>query len=108
MTDPEKIAVATVTLMVTRDSMTRLPVTVPAHELEVMQALHGTENVQELDEKPAPVMLDPATEGERLQQKYGRGLIAELYGAAPARKVAAMCKEHEVKAKPAKTDKTPA
>jgi TPP-dependent indolepyruvate ferredoxin oxidoreductase alpha subunit len=108
MTEAEKkTPVATVALMVTRDSMTHLHVVVPAHELEVMSALHGQENVRVLDEKTEAVELELTAEGERLEQKYGKGLIRELFGADSGRKVAKLAAEHEVK--PAKkTDKTAA
>jgi hypothetical protein len=95
--DEKKMLVAGVRLMVTRDSMTRLPVTVPAHEVEIMQALHGQENVQVLDEKTGPIGIDPEFEGERLTQKYGRGLITELYGSLAGPKLAKAAAEHQVK-----------
>ena len=93
----EKMLVATAALMVSRDAMTHVPVTVPAHEVEIMQALHGVENVRVLEQKTEPTEIDPAVEGERLEQKYGQGLIRELFGATAPAKLAKLAAEHEVK-----------
>ena len=94
----EKILVATVALMVTRDAMTILPTTVPAHELAIQRAVFGRENVRVLDDKLAPVEIDPSIEAERLQQKYGGRALEKAYGSNFEQAIEKACAEHQVKA----------
>lgn len=65
---------------VRRDAMTTLPVTVPAHEVEIQKLIFGEDNVQVTSEDAGTVELDAATEGERLVQKYGADPVIRLYG----------------------------
>lgn len=102
----EKILVACVMLTVTRDAMTILPAKVPAHEVEIMKAVHGEENVREIEGPADAVEIDPEGEAERLMQKYGREALEAAYGTNFKGKLAKACAEHAVKAK--KTDKQPA
>lgn len=82
-----KMLIATASLLVIRDAMTILPVSVPAHEVDVMKALHGEENVRVLDGKTEPVELDGETEAERLEAKYGPGTLSQAYGDAYKREI---------------------
>lgn len=77
----QKILVAAIALMVTRDAMTILPATVPVYELPIMKAVHGDENVRELEEKAGHVELEGAVEADRLEAKYGRDMLEKAYGA---------------------------
>lgn len=104
----KKMQVACVDLMVTRDSMTHVPITVPAHEVEVLMALHGQENVRVLESSPGATEIDPDAEGERLTQKYGEGLIRELFGATAGMKLAKLAADHEVKPAKKAAEKTAA
>jgi hypothetical protein len=78
-----KVLVPSVTVAVTRDAMTIIPVTVPAHEVRVIQVLHGAEHVAKTDEQPTDKHeIDPASEAERLTMKYGPALLEKAFGAA--------------------------
>lgn len=103
------ILVSTVALSITRDAMTILPATLPAHELPITQAIFGEDNVQVLDQPGAAVELEPSEEAERLERKYGTGALVEAYGANYKGAITRACKDAEVKpAKAGKTDKTDA
>ncbi len=65
---------------VRRDAMTTLPNSVPQHEIAVLNAVHGKDNVYPSDEVVGSVELDPAAEGERLVAKYGEGPVHAAYG----------------------------
>lgn len=73
--------VQTVTVMVTRDPMTILPATVPVHELPIMQAVFGEDNVNPVDSaKPGVVELDVDGEATRLENKYGPEALEKAHG----------------------------
>lgn len=92
----QKILVAAVALMVTRDAMTVLPASVPAHELPIMKAVHGEENVRELEDKAESVELEGAAEAERLEAKYGRDALEKAYGANYKSAIASAVKQATV------------
>lgn len=89
-----------VTATISRDPMTRIPTTVPAHELEVVKILFGEDNVQVTSEDAGSVELDPSTEGERLVGKYGDGVVVKVFGDNYKGAVARACSSHEASAKP--------
>lgn len=102
-----KTLVNAVSLMVRRDAMTNLPVSVPAYEGDILRLLHGEENVVERDDKAQPVEIEAATEADRLDQKYGKGSMSALLGPGFKSKVARMVQEatvREAKPKAAKQD----
>jgi hypothetical protein len=88
------------TVTVNRDAMTKLPVTVPAHEVEVVKTVFGEDNVAIVDEDAGSVELDPAEEGARLVSKYGPDVVTKVYGENFKGAVAKACSSHEVTAKP--------
>ncbi len=76
----KRILVSTVALLVTRDAMTILPVTVPAHEVKVQQAVFGEDNVEIRDIKTPPAIVTAEDEAERLVGKYGGQAVEEAFG----------------------------
>lgn len=99
-----KIKVAAVALTITRDAMTVLPAVVPAHEVDIVKAVFGDDNVLVHDTAQEPRELDPATEAERLVAKYGPDALEKTHGKNFAGAVARACKDAEVKA-PKKAEK---
>lgn len=91
--------IALVSLDVVRDKSTRLPVTVPAHEVEIVKTIFGEDNVHASEEDAGSVELDPATEGVRLVGKYG-DVVKHVHGENYKGAVARACSSHEVTAKP--------
>ena len=91
-----------VALIVSRDANTRLPVTVPAHEVEVVQKIFGEDNVQITNEDFGQVEVEPSEEGDRLAQKYGVEPVERIYGdnfkGAVARKCEEIAKPSKAKA----------
>jgi hypothetical protein len=100
-----KILVAAAVLMVTRDAMTILPVTVAKHEVDAMRAVHGPENVRESDSSsvsPVEIELEGepgmrSPEVERMEMKYGPDALAKAYGAGYEREILRVARAHEVK-----------
>jgi hypothetical protein len=76
----KRILVATVALLVSRDAMTTLPVTVPTHELEIQKAVFGEDNVEVRDIETAPAAITVEEEAVRLVGKYGAQAIEAAYG----------------------------
>lgn len=74
-----KVTIPTVAISITRDAMTILPAVVPAHELPVVQAVFGEDNVEQVREA-GEVELDAAIEAERLVSKYGQGALESAFG----------------------------
>lgn len=89
-----------VTATVTRDAMTHLPTHIPAHELPIVQAIFGEDNVQVTSEDAGTVELDPAEEGQRLVGKYGDAAVVKGYGENYKGAVAKACSSHEATVKP--------
>lgn len=74
------LLVAAVTALVERDATTTLPVTVAAHELEVVKAVFGEENVT--GETPAgETVINLAEEPGRLERRYGADAVIATFGA---------------------------
>jgi hypothetical protein len=69
-----------IAVTVRRDAMTLLPAAVPQHELAVLKAVHGADNVYVQEGEAGSIELDPATEGERLEKKYGDLALVKAYG----------------------------
>ena len=63
-----------------RDITTTLSVSVPAHEVLILQAIHGRDNVYPGDES-GETAIDPDAEFDRLNRKYGEDAVREAYGA---------------------------
>lgn len=76
----QRILVSTVAMLVTRDAMTILPVTVPAHELEIQKAVFGEDNVEVRDIKTSPTVVTLEDEAERLVGKYGGQAVEDAFG----------------------------
>lgn len=91
-----------VALLVARDAMTRLPVTVPVHEVEIVKLIFGEDNVQVTDEAADKTELDPSTEGERLANKYGTEPVIRIYGENFKGAIARACEGAAIPAKQAK------
>lgn len=89
-----------VTATVTRDAMTRLPVTVPKHEIDVMLAIFGEDNVLITNEDAGSIELEESEEGARLVSKYGDAAVVKVFGENYKGAVARACSDHEVTAKP--------
>ena len=64
-----------------RDITTTLSVSVPAHEVLILQTIHGRDNVYPGDES-GETAIDPDTEFDRLNRKYGEDAVREAYGAS--------------------------
>jgi hypothetical protein len=66
------VMVPLVNVHVWRDTDSVIPVTVPAHEVEVLRAIHGGDNVTELgpDDDEVELPADAETELRRLRLKY--------------------------------------
>lgn len=74
----KKLLVAAVTVMVERDAMTTLPTTVAAHEVAILQAVFGDENVTgETDAGVTTIEL--TEEAERLEKRYGGDAVMKVY-----------------------------
>lgn len=91
--------IALVSLTVVRDAMTRLPASVPAHEVEIMKTVHGEDNVTVNDGDAGFTELDPANEGDRLVAKYGEDVVKRVLGENYKGAAARACSSHEVNAK---------
>jgi hypothetical protein len=90
-----------VAVTVTRDAMTRLAVTVPAHEVDLQRTVFGEDNVQITSEDTgAHVELDPSAEGERLVGKYGDAAVVKQYGENYKGAVARALSSYEASSKP--------
>lgn len=92
--------VTLVSATITRDAMTRLPVSIPAHELEIVRTIFGEDNVQVHSEDAGSVELDPAEEGARLVGKYGDAAVVKVFGENYKGAVSKACSSHEAAAKP--------
>lgn len=90
--------IASKSLLITRDAMTILPRTLPAHELEVAQVVFGEDNIEVLGDGDEPIELDPAQESARLEAKWGSEAVEKAFGANHKSKIAAACEAHAVKA----------
>lgn len=90
--------IATKSLRITRDAMTILPVTLPAHEVEVAQAAFGEDNIEILGEGEDSLELEPANESSRLEAKWGPDVLEKAFGANYKTKIARECEAHVVKA----------
>lgn len=97
-----------ITATVTRDAMTRLPTTVPAHELDILMSTFGEDNVEITDEDAGEIEIDPAAEGERLAGKYGDGAVVKQFGDNFKSAVSKACSAHEVTSKAKAKDRAPA
>lgn len=70
-----------VALVITRDPMTILPREVPKHEVAVVQAVFGEDNVEVKGEvEGASIELDSSLEADRLVQRYGQEAVEKAYG----------------------------
>lgn len=76
-----KHLVPLVTVAVHRDMTTTLSVSVPAHEILILQAIHGRDNIFPGDEKDETA-LDAEAEFDRLGRKYGEEAVEKAYGAS--------------------------
>ena len=63
-----------------RDITTTVQAQVAEHEIAILQTVHGDSNVYPGDPTGAMTALDPATEFERLQRKYGEDKVKDAYG----------------------------
>lgn len=95
-----QILVATAAVMITRDPMTILPATVPKHELPILHAIFGEDNVQELDDQSDAQPMEVDTEGEvtRLENKYGPGKLEDTHGKGYKSEIARAMKDNAVEA----------
>lgn len=91
-----RILVSTLALLVTRDAMTILPVTVPSHELEVQKVVFGEDNVEVRNIKTEPTVVTVDEEGDRLARKYGAEAIEAAFGVNYKGKVAKACESFKV------------
>lgn len=66
--------------LVILDTMTSVPVEIPAHELPVLQAVHGEEQVQIKESTGEAVDIDEGTEPSRLINKYGQSAVEAAFG----------------------------
>ena len=74
-----------IALVITRDPMTILPREVPEHEVAVVQAVFGEDNVEVTGKvEGAVIELDSALEADRLVQRYGQEAVEKAYGAVEA------------------------
>jgi hypothetical protein len=69
-----------IAVSVRRDAMTLIPVSVPQYEIAVLKAVHGADNVYVSEGEACSIELDPATEGERLEKKYGDLALVKAFG----------------------------
>ena len=70
-----------IALVITRDPMTILPREVPEHEVAVVQAVFGEDNVEVTGKvEGAVIELDSALEADRLVQRYGQEAVEKAYG----------------------------
>ncbi len=81
-------------VQITRDAMTILPRTVGRHELPVLHAVFGEDNVQEIGEGDGPVEIEPENEVARLSARYGEGAVEKAFGASPKSAIAKLLAEH--------------
>lgn len=63
-----------------RDITTTLQPSVPAHEIPILEAIHGRDNVFP-GEQENETALDADTEYDRLCRKFGDDVVKEAYGA---------------------------
>jgi hypothetical protein len=89
-----------VVAVVNRDAMTKLPVTVPKHEVDVMLAMFGEDNVQITDENAGSIELDASEEGARLVGKYGEAAVVAVHGQNYKGAVLRLLESLEITAKP--------
>ena len=75
-----KHLVPLITVAVRRDITTTLSIAVPAHEIPVLHAIHGRDNVFPGEEGDVTA-IDPDTEFDRLGRKYGQEAVDTAYGA---------------------------
>jgi hypothetical protein len=75
------------------DAATELTCHVPAHELPILQALYGAENVTRGAAWTATHALDEAQEYARLCRKYGETVVSPLYGPTQPNRLASALKE---------------
>jgi hypothetical protein len=74
-------AVPYVSTSIRRDSFNTISTLVPAHEVVILQALYGEENIT-AGEKKGTYSFDDASEMNRLARKYGAAQLAENMGKA--------------------------
>jgi hypothetical protein len=92
--------VTLVSALISRDAMTRLPVDIPAHEVEIVKTVFGEDNVQVTNEDAGSVELEASEEGQRLVAKYGDVAVVKVFGENYKGAVAKACSTHEATAKP--------
>lgn len=68
-----------VTILIERDTSTRIPVTVPAYEVPVLEEIHGESRISEVSRSDSPDMVDAVEAHEALRRKYGDTVTAVVY-----------------------------
>lgn len=77
-----KHLIALIAVAVHRDITATINVQVPEHEILVLQAVHGEDNVYPGAATGRHAALDPDAEFTRLCDKYGQDAVRDAYGAA--------------------------
>lgn len=84
--------VSAVIASVDKDTMTSITREIPAHEVDVLKAVFGKDNVRQ-ERAAAPVALDLDKEFERLSAKYGPAAVEDAIGKEGAVRRAALAFE---------------
>lgn len=79
-----KHIVPLIAVAVHRDMTTTIHTAVPEHEVPILKAIHGRDNVYPGDPNGESSLLDADAEFERLNRKYGEDPVANAYGAGRA------------------------
>lgn len=95
--------IKTTRVLIVRDSKTKTAVCPMLHELPILQALHGVNNILPLEGESEPREIDETVEAERLAKRYGNEVVAAVFGGlAAAVNIAKALKENEAKSEKAK------
>lgn len=74
------LTVPTVTCVVTRDPMTIIHTTICPHEVDIVRAIFGADNVELLEGETGTTEIDAEGEIKRLENKYGTGQLEAAFG----------------------------
>lgn len=85
-----KLKLVLLAITIRRDAQTITPTTVPQHELRLLTAIHGKEQIIEQEDDAGHIELDPSTEYERLAKKYGIERVVSTFGETDDNLIAAI------------------
>lgn len=97
--------IKTTRVLIVRDSKTKTACCPMLHELPILQAIHGAQNILPIEGESEPREIDESTEAHRLAKRYTDEVVSAVFGGfASEVNIAKALKENEVKSKAKKAE----